>query len=159
MAEAPMPATRDGRHEWWISLALIVAVVLFRASIFVFWERSHFDSDQAITGLMAKHLAEGRAFPVFWYGQSHMLAVESWLAAPLFLAFGTSVAALKLPLLAMNLAIAVLLFRGFVREVGLRPLVAVIPTLFFALPAAGTAARLVEANGGNVEPFLYGLLI
>ena len=118
MAEAPMPATRDGRHEWWISLALIVAVVLFRASIFVFWERSHFDSDQAITGLMAKHLAEGRAFPVFWYGQSHMLAVESWLAAPLFLAFGTSVAALKLPLLAMNVAIALLLLRGFVREVG-----------------------------------------
>ena len=159
MAEAPTPAARDGRHEWWVSVALITAVVLFRASIFVFWERSHFDSDQAITGLMAKHLAEGRAFPVFWYGQSHMLAVESWLAAPLFMAFGTSVPALKLPLLGMNLAIALLLLRGFVREVGLRPLVAVIPALFFALPAAGTAARLVEANGGNVEPFLYALLI
>ena len=54
---------------------------------------------------------------------------------------------------------AICCLRGFVREVGLRPLTAVVPTLFFALPAAGTAARLVEANGGNVEPFLYVLLI
>ena len=157
MADQPMPATRDGR-DWWIALALVVAVILFRAAIFVFWERSHFDSDQAITGLMAKHLAEGRAFPVFWYGQSYMLAVESWLAAPLFLVFGTSVTALKLPMLAMNFAIASAAAR--VRPRGrAAPLIAVVPTLFFALPAAGTAARLVEANGGNVEPFLYVLLI
>ena len=108
---------------------------------------------------MAKHLAEGRAFPVFWYGQSYMLAVESWLAAPLFLVFGSSVTALKLPLLAINCAIGYLLLRGFARDAGLAPLHAVVPTLFFALPAAGTAARLVEANGGNVEPFLYVLLI
>ena len=141
------------------AVAIVFVVILFRAAIFVFWERSHFDSDQAITGLMAKHLAEGRAFPVFWYGQSYMLAVESWLAVPLFLLFGTSVTALKLPILAMNLAIGWLLLRGFVYDAGLRPLVAVVPTLFFALPAAGTAARLVEANGGNVEPFLYALLI
>ena len=141
------------------AIAVVFVVILFRAAIFVFWERSHFDSDQAITGLMAKHLAEGRAFPVFWYGQSYMLAVESWLAAPLFLLFGTSVTALKLPILVMNLAIGWLLLRGFVYDAGLRPLVAVLPTLFFALPAPGTAARLVEANGGNVEPFLYALLI
>ena len=142
-----------------VALLVVFVVILFRAAIFVFWERSHFDSDQAITGLMAKHLAEGRAFPVFWYGQSYMLAVESWLAAPLFLLFGTSVTALKLPILGINLAIAWLLLRGFVHDAGLRPLVAVVPTLFFALPSPGTAARLVEANGGNVEPFLYALLI
>ncbi|MBA3295637.1 MAG: hypothetical protein H0U19_01770 [Acidobacteria bacterium] len=147
------------RREWWIAAALVAGVIVCRSAIFVFWERSHFDSDQAITGLMAKHLAEGRAFPVFWYGQSYMLAVESWLAVPLFVLFGASVTALKLPLLGINLAIGLLLLRGFVRDLGLRPLTAVLPTLFFALPAAGTSARLLEANGGNVEPFLYVLLI
>ena len=140
-------------------MAIVFVAILFRAAIFVFWERAHFDSDQAITGLMGKHLAEGRAFPVFYYGQSYMLAVESWLAAPLFLLFGTSVAALKLPILVINLAIGWLLLRGFVRDAGLRPLTAVVPTMFFALPAPGTATRLVEANGGNVEPFLYVLLL
>lgn len=151
-------ATRHTR-EYRLTLLAVFLIVLFRSAVFVFWERAHFDADQAITGLMAKHLAEGRAFPVFWYGQSYMLAVESWLAAPLFALAGASVTALKLPLLAINLAIAWLLLRGFVREVGLRPAVAAVPALFFALPAAGTSARLVEANGGNVEPFLYVLLI
>ncbi|CAN5713331.1 hypothetical protein BH18ACI5_BH18ACI5_27570 [soil metagenome] len=159
MPDQPTTVTASSRREWWLAVVVVSVVVIFRAGVFVFWERAHFDSDQAITGLMAKHLAEGRAFPVFWYGQSYMLAVESWLAAPLFLLFGASVTALKLPLLGMNLAIGWLLLRGFVRDLGLRPTIAVIPTLFFALPAAGTSARLVEANGGNVEPFLYVLLI
>jgi hypothetical protein len=151
-------SARTSRH-WWLAAGVIAAVVLFRAAVFVFWERAHFDADQAITGLMGKHLAEGRALPLFWYGQSYMLAVESWMAAPLFIVLGVSVTALKLPLLAINVAIAVLLWALFVREARLSPLMALIPALFFALPAAGTAARLVEANGGNVEPFLYVLLI
>lgn len=146
-------------REWWFAAAVVVAVILARSAIFVFWERSHFDSDQAITGLMGKHLIEGRALPVFWYGQSYMLAVESWMAAPLFALFGTSVTALKLPLLGINFAIGLLLLRALVRDVGLRPFTAVVPALFFALPATGTSARLVEANGGNVEPFLYVLLL
>ncbi len=150
---------KSSRREWWLSVAIVFAAVLFRSAVFVFWERSHFDSDQAITGLMAKHLAEGRALPVFWYGQSYLLAVESWLAAPLFLLAGASVTALKLPVLAINVAIGLLLLRALVLDAGLRPFAALIPTMFFALPAAGTSARLVEANGGNVEPFLYVLLI
>ena len=154
-----MRGGRDGGHEWWAAVAIVCAVVLFRGSLFVLWERSNFDSDQAVMGLMAKHLAEGRAFPVFFYGQNYILGVEAWMAAPLFLAAGASVTALKLPLLWINLAVAVLLLRTFTRDVGLGPMQAVVPVLFVALPAAGTAARLVAPDGGNVEPFLYILLI
>ena len=35
-----------------------------------------FDADQAIVGLMAKHISEGRAFPVFFYGQSYLLGAR-----------------------------------------------------------------------------------
>src|SRR5215207_2027972 len=159
MREQPTTVAVPRPSHWWTAAAFVTAVVLFRSAVFVFWERAHFDADQAITGLMAKHLSEGRAFPVFWYGQSYMLAVESWIAAPLFMIFGPSVTVLKLPLLGINLAIAWLLFRGFVRDTGLRPALAIVPTLFFALPSAGTSAHLVEANGGNIEPFLYILLV
>ena len=58
---------------------------------------------------MAKHLAELRAFPIFLYGQTYMLGVEAWLAAPLFAIFGVSATLLKLPLFAMNLVIAIVL--------------------------------------------------
>src|SRR6185295_17145002 len=60
----------------------IAGLVVLRSLVFVCWPASHFDSDQAVTGLMAKHLSELRAFPVFWYGQTYMLGVEAWLAAP-----------------------------------------------------------------------------
>lgn len=140
-------------------MAAIALLIVVRSGVFVAWEGAHFDGDQAITGLMAKHLSELRAFPVFWYGQNHMLAVESWLIAPVFLIGGVSVFTLKLPLLLMNVAIGVLLVHLLVRDAGLRPAHAAIATLFFALPPPGTTARLLDANGGNIEPFLYVLLI
>ena len=97
----------------------LAALVILRSAVFVFWPAAHFDSDQAVTGLMAKHLAELRAFPIFWYGQTYMLGVEAWAAAPLMALAGASVTALKLPLLAMNIVIALLLFRGLTRDAGL----------------------------------------
>jgi hypothetical protein len=141
---------------WMVTLALLTVA---RSAVFVWWPQSQFDADQAVTGLMAKHVAELRAFPVFWYGQTYMLGVESWLAAPLFAVFGASVTALKIPLLAINVAIAVVLFRLLTREVGLGGWRAATATLFFVLAAPITAAHFVTANGGNVEPALYVLLL
>src|SRR5690349_24640541 len=100
------------------AVALAIVLIVLRSAVFTFWPQSYFDSDQAIFGLMAKHIAEGRAFPVFMYGQTYILGVEAWLAAPLFLILGVSVAALKSPLLIINVAIALLLARIFRREVG-----------------------------------------
>lgn len=159
MPESSAAGRAAARREHWIVAAVLVLLVVFRSAVFVFWEQSHFDADQAIVGLMAKHLAELRAFPVFFYGQTYMLGVEAWLAAPVFLLAGASVMALKLPLLAINVAIVLLLLRLFERDAGLRPALAAVPPLFFALAAPGTAAHLLAANGGNLEPSLYVLLI
>src|SRR6266850_552309 len=90
------PAAR--RRERWIVLAIVLGIVAARSAVFLVWPESYFDADQAIVGLMAKHLAELRAFPVFLYGQTYMLGVEAWLAAPLFVVAGASATALKLPL-------------------------------------------------------------
>lgn len=142
------------RSEYLAGLAVLVLVV-FRTGVFVFWPQAHFDADSAITGLMALHVAEWRAFPVFYYGQNYMLGVDAYLAAPLFAWWGPSVTALKVPLLCGNLVVAFLLHRAFVRDMRLSPWLAVVPTLLFALPAPGTAARISEANGGNLAPFVY----
>ena len=140
-------------------VAVAVVLVLLRSAVFVFWEQAAFDSDQAIVGLMAKHLAEGRAFPLFYYGQNYLLGVEAWLAAPLFLLAGASVAALKLPLVVINLAVALLLIHLLERHASLRPLHAGVAALFFVLAPPGTASQLLTALGVSVEPFLYVLLI
>lgn len=159
MPEATTADAAPARRERWIAALCVTLLVLARSAVFVFWEESQFDSDQAVMGLAAKHLSELRAFPLFFYGSNHILAVEAWLAAPVFLVLGVSVTALKLPLLAVNVAIALLLLRLLERDVGLRPMVAVVPALFFVLPAPGTAAHFLDASGGNVEPLLYALLV
>src|SRR4051812_404947 len=115
------------RVAWAIVLAVIVVA---RSAVFVFVAAAHFDSDQAVTGLMAKHLSELRAFPVFWYGQTYMLGVEAWLAAPLMAVLGATVTALKLPLLAINVAVTLLLFLSFVDDTRLLAGAAAFCTLF-----------------------------
>ncbi|MBI4520817.1 MAG: hypothetical protein HY701_08250 [Gemmatimonadetes bacterium] len=147
------------RHERTAAIGLAMLLVVARSAVFVFWEQAAFDADQAVMGLMAKHIVEGRAFPVFTYGQQYILGVEAWLAAPLFFVAGPSVAALKLPLLAINAGIAALLVLLLHRHLQIRPWLAFTPALFFILPPPGTAAALLEAGGGNVEPFLYVLLL
>ena len=159
MAEEHAARATRFSTEWRVSAGVVVFAVLLRSAVLLIWPLAAFDSDQAITGLMAKHIAEMRAVPVFYYGQNYMLAVEAWLAAPVFAALGPSVAALRIPLLLINLAIALVVLRGLVHETGLRPAVAAVPTLLFALASPGASARLLDANGGNVEPLLYVLLL
>jgi hypothetical protein len=96
---------------------------------------------------------------VFLYGQTYMLGVEAWLAAPLFAVFGVSATLLKLPLLAMNGVIAGLIFRTFEREMALRPAEAALATLPFVLPSVGLTAVFMDSSGGSLEPYLYVLLI
>jgi hypothetical protein len=38
-----------------------VAVIAARSLVFVVWPQSYLDANQAVIGLMAKHIAEGRA--------------------------------------------------------------------------------------------------
>jgi hypothetical protein len=147
------------RASLWIAIALVGCAVVVRTFPFVWWPGTHFDSDQATVGLMAKHISEGRAWPLYFYGKSYMLAVEAYLAAPLMWAMGPTVLAVKLPLVLLNIAAAGLLVWLLVHEARLPPWAALIPALPIALPAAGIAARTTEAMGGNVEPWLYMLLI
>lgn len=142
-----------------IVVAVLVLLTVARSAVLLLFEGSGFDSDQALIGLMAKHLIEGRTFPVFTYGQSYTLGVEAWMAAPFLWLGGVTVPMLKLPLVLVNIAITVLLVRALERWGGLRPALAAIPALFFALAPPGTAMVLLDFSGGSVEPFLIVVLV
>ena len=134
-------------------------LVVARSLVFAIYEHAFFDSDQAILGLMAKHLSEGRAFPLFIYGQPYLLGVESWLAVPFFWVAGPTVATLRASLMAWNIAVVTLIIVGLHRYGGLRPSLALVAALFVAFPPPDTVADLVDAGGGNIEPFLVVLLL
>src|SRR5215217_313005 len=125
----------DRRNAPLIGAAAAAAgLIVIRSIVWVCFEQSGFDSDQAVVGLMAKHLAEGRAFPLFYYGQHYMLAVEPWLTAPLFKVFGASVATLKLPLMGINIAVALVLLWILVKKIGVKPADALVISLFVVVP-------------------------
>jgi hypothetical protein len=143
----------------WLVMAAILAAVLLRSWFFLVWDESYFDSDQAIVGLMAKHLSEGRAWPLYFYGQEYMLGVESWVMAPVFLLLGPSVFSLRLTMTLINVGTALLLWRLLVRDARLGPWAAVLAASPFVLAPFVTAAHLVEAQGGNPEPFFWVLVL
>jgi hypothetical protein len=135
-------------------LAVVAALVLLRTLVYLLFEQVAFDSDQAINGLMAKHLSEGNAFPLFFYGQTYMLAVEAWAAVPFFWLAGPTVFALRCSLVAWNIAFGVLLVVGL-RQAGLRPWAALVPALFFLAAPPSIGNQLINAQGGIIEPFVY----
>ena len=87
-----------------------------------------------------------------------MLGVESWLMAPVFVVLGPSVFALRLTMVLLNVVTALTLWWLLVRDARLQPWLAALAAAPFALAPFITAAHLVEAQGGNVEPFLWVLV-
>ena len=140
-------------------MLVTAALIVLRSLVFVYYEQADFDSDQAIVGLMATHLAEGRAWPLFFYGQLYMMGVQAWMAAAVFLLAGPTVFGLKLPLVVINVATGGVLVWLLVREAGLRWWQAMTATAWFALLPPVTASRMVQAQGGTVEPLLYTLFL
>lgn len=145
------------RRELLICLTVATAIIALQSYVPLTVEQ-YFDSDQAVYGLMAKHLSEGRAFPLFFYGQNYMLGVQSWLAVPFFWIGGPTVAMLRTPVVLLNLSVA-LGFVWFLTRQGMRPryaLVAALPVIAF------TPAKAMEFGavyGAGIEPFGYALLL
>jgi hypothetical protein len=137
--------------------SVAVALVLLRSIIFTLYENI-FDSDQAIVGLMAKHLSELRAFPLFFYGQHYMLGVQAWIAAPFFLIGGPTVAMLRLPLVFINVTVVVALLFAFIRR-GVRPLFSLAAILPLAATCPAASRELLSALGASIEPFFYVLAL
>ena len=153
------PARASSSLVAWVAVLLTATLIVLRSFVFVHYEQADFDADQAIVGLMATHLAEGRAWPLFFYGQLYMMGVQAWLAAIVFLLTGPTVFALKLPLVIINVATGGLLVWLLVRETGLRAWQAATAAAWFASLPPITASRMVQAQGGTVEPLFYTLLL
>jgi hypothetical protein len=71
----------------------LLGVIIFGCGMrFFYLSASHFiiDSDEAIVGLMAKHILETGIIPVFYYGQHYMGSLEPITAAFFFSIFGSS---------------------------------------------------------------------
>src|SRR5207244_5545937 len=98
------------RHAFFI--ALLVAVAAARFAI-LFASQTHVHSDEAIIGLMGKHILEGRHFPFYMYGQPYNAgaAWEAYLASVAFALFGVGVVPLKGCIVVLSLLCLFLFYR------------------------------------------------
>lgn len=85
------------RYEFGFLGLMIVAILLRLALISNNWPAMN--SDEAVMGLMAKHMAEGHGIPLVIYGQAYMGSLEAMLGSVFYHLFGPSIFALRLGLL------------------------------------------------------------
>jgi len=91
------------RREWLLALAFGLALLVFLGVHA--WTTSRwytqFSSDEAMLGLMAKHMMEGKGFPVYFYGNQYGGSLPSLFAVPFLWFFGTNVLSLHLSVIAV----------------------------------------------------------
>ena len=118
------------RHWAFIFILIATAIVRF---VILFVSQTHVTSDEAIIGLMGKHILEGRAFPFYFYGISYnaSCAWEAYLAVVPFAIAGVTVVALKIPTVLLSIVCLALFYLMTTRLYPIR--VATLASLIFAL--------------------------
>ncbi|MEU4715393.1 hypothetical protein AB0F73_17280 [Micromonospora purpureochromogenes] len=151
--QAARDATRPRAPRWPapVVLALLVGLagVGYRLALLL-GDTPRTNSDEATMGLAALHIARGEDFPVFFYGQAYMGALEAYLAAPLVALAGPSVLALRLPLLALY-ALFLLLSWRLTRRLGGYRWFALLVVGLLALGADRIVKNQLIAGGGYPE--------
>ena len=112
------------------------------------------DGDEAVVGLMARHIAFVGERPVFYWGQPYLGSLEAFSAAPFFRLFDSSTLLLKLVPTAYSLgflALSALLARElFGSGAGLAT------AAYLAMPPAMWAVWSTKARGGYAEVLFLG---
>jgi hypothetical protein len=99
------------RHALFVGILIFVAAARFAI---LFASQTHVHSDEAIIGLMGKHILEGRHYPFYMYGQPYNAgaAGEAYLAAVAFALFGVGVIPLKACIVLLSLLCLFLFYRA-----------------------------------------------
>ncbi len=137
-----------------MTTAAIVVMLVIRAGLH-FAGSISFDSDEAILGLMARHILHGRGFPLFFYGQRYMGALDAYLAVPLFALSGPSVGAMRL-LQAVLYAVVIAVYARVSWQVSPRLESLAITLVMLALPPVLITLYTASTLGNYVETLLFG---
>jgi len=135
--------------------ALFVAVCL--KVILILSNSIPFNSDEAIVGLMARHILQG-ARPVFFYGQAYMGSLDSWLVAGAFQVFGQNVFAIRFVQIFLYLIFMITTW-GMARRFFIDLNVANFAIWVTAIPPVMVTTYTTISLGGYGETLVFGNLI
>jgi 4-amino-4-deoxy-L-arabinose transferase-like glycosyltransferase len=152
-----MPPNPDRRSTRAAVLLILLVALLFRAWL-IMSDRVSFDSDEAVVGLMARHIHQGHPIPTYYYGQDYMGSLDAILTAGGFRLLGESVQAIRwvqMILYGLSLLVAYALAWQITR----RRRVALVALLLLAIPTSLGALYTTITLGGYNELVLLGGVI
>jgi 4-amino-4-deoxy-L-arabinose transferase-like glycosyltransferase len=138
-------------------LAVLLLALILRAVVLTSGAVS-FHSDEAIVGLMARHIVQGQPIPTFFYGQAYMGSLDPLLVSFAFRLVGESVLSIRLVQSALYLGIVATTMLLALRLTGSR-WIAVMAGLLVAIPPVAMTLYTTISLGGYGETLLLGNLI
>lgn len=150
--------TKGGLSQQFCGVTLVILLVLAAALRLDFMRAVGYaiDGDEAIVGLMGKHILEGRGVPAFYYGQHYMGSLEAILASVSFAVFGVTPFALQLVPLLCSLGLIVVLFFLTKSVMNARAGLIAAALMSFAPPAL--LVWSTKARGGFIEVVAIGAI-
>lgn len=149
---------RAPRAPLWLALA---AALIARVALLV-RTGAVIDGDEALIGIQAEHILRGQ-FPVYFYGQSYMGSLETYLIAGVIAVTGPTAWALRVVPIALALALVYLTWRLaralLPREGRATPLLAGLAALVAAVPPLYDAVTELRAWGGQIEVYVITLAL
>lgn len=149
----------ESREQQWLDylwLGVILCVGLVIRLHFLWATEAGIESDEAIVGLMAKHMAEGRSWPVFYYGQNYLGSLEAILTSFVFRLIGVSNFGLKCVPLIFSLFHIIVVYE-LIRLLS-NKCAARIGALCVAIPPSALLVWSLKARGGFIELVVIGTL-
>ncbi len=131
-------------------IALALKIGLLAADAFPF------NADEAVVGLMARHILQGR-WPAFFYGQAYMGSLDATLVAGAFSLTGVNVVAIRVVqsmLYLGTVGTTILIGRRYLRS----RRIGILAGLLMAIPAVNVTLYSTVSLGGYGEALLIGNL-
>ncbi len=140
---------------WGWLCAIVILGIIWKA-VWLMNGAFPFNADEAITGLMARHIVQGER-PIFFYGQAYMGSLDAFLVAGLFALLGESVLPIRIVqiiLYTCTIITTALLGRKLAGnwETGL------LAALLMAIPAVNVTLYTTVSLGGYGEALLLANL-
>lgn len=137
----------------WLALGIGLTLKI----ILLATESVSFHSDEAVLGLMARHILQGHR-PIFFYGQLYMGALDAYLIAASFAIFGQTVLAIRLVQVILYLATLATTY-GLAWRITQNRFAATSAALLFAIPPVMVSVYTTATLGDYQEILLLNNLI
>ncbi len=141
--------------------AFIFIIIILLAATFkivlLLTDAFPFNSDEAIVGLMARHILDGER-PIFYYGQAYMGSFDAWLVSAGFAIFGTKIwviRAIQILLYLCTITLSMLI----VSKVSQSKLAVIVTGILLAFPTVNMTLYTTVSLGGYGESLLIGSIL